>query len=172
MPGLTKGQLDEFLQRPLLVKLASIQKDGWPHVTPMWFAREGNNILVIGRKHSSWVKNILRNPKVALVIDDPNPPQAKLHVWGKAKKLEGPIVNGKWVEIARVMANKYFGKDVGPTYLGGTIDQPRYMFAIPMTKVRTWVGSGKGDRSEWHPRYYDKGTKWYKEYMEAKAAHR
>ncbi len=168
MPGLTEKQLNELLERPLLCKLASIQKNGWPHVTPMWFAHEGNNILVIGRKHSSWVQNVKHNPKVALVIDDPNPPQPKVHVWGEAKFLEGPVVNGRWVEVAKVMANKYFGKNVGPTYLGGTIDQPRYMIAIPMTKVQTWIGSGKGDRGEWHHRYYDEGTKWYKEYTAAK----
>ena len=169
MPGLTKKQLDEFLQKPLLAKVATLQKDGWPHVAPMWFAREGNNILVIGRKHSSWVANVLRDPRVAVVIDDPAPPQAKVHIWAKAKKLEGPTVKGRWVEIARTMANKYFGRDVGPTYLGGTIDQPRVMFAIPMTRMKTWIGSGKGDREEWHHRYYDKGTKWYKEYHATKS---
>jgi PPOX class probable F420-dependent enzyme len=171
MAGLTKKQLDGLLERPLLAKIATIRKDGWPHVTPVWFAREGDSILVIGRKHSSWVKNILNNPKVSLVIDDPDPPQPKVHVSGEAKVLEGPVVNGRWVEIARIMATKYFGKDVGPTYLGGTIDQPRYLVAIPMTRVQTWIGTGKGDRGEWHPRYYDEGTKWYMEDASSKALH-
>ena len=64
---------------------------------------------------------------------------------------------------------RYVGKDVGPKYLGGTIDQPRYLVAIPMTRVQTWIGTGKGDRGEWHRRYYDKGTKWYREYASTKA---
>lgn len=164
MPGLTKNQLDQLLARPLLARVATIREDGWPYVAPMWFAREDNNIIVIGRKHSRWVKNILKNPRVSLVIDDPHPPQPKVHVTAEAKVIEGPVVNGKWVEIARAMATRYFGKEVGPTYLGGTIDQPRYMIAIPMKEVKTWIGTGKGDRDEWHPRYYDKGSKWYKEH--------
>jgi general stress protein 26 len=168
VPRLTKKQLDELLQRPLLAKMATIREDGWPHVAPMWFAHEDNNILVIGRKHSSWVQNILRNPKVSLVIDDPISPQPKIHITGTAKVLEGPVVEGRWIEIARVMANKY-EKDVGPAYLGGTIDQPRYLISVPMTEVKTWIRTGKGDRGEWHPRYYDKGTCWYREQMKAKS---
>ncbi|MDG6990071.1 MAG: pyridoxamine 5'-phosphate oxidase family protein [Nitrososphaerota archaeon] len=170
MPGLTKKQMEEFLKRPLLVKVATITPDGWPHVTPAWFAYEKGRILLVGRKHSSWVKNILKNKKVSLVIDDPDPPQPKVHVTGEAQVLEGPVVNGKWVKIAEVMANKYFGGKVGPKYLGGTIDQPRYLIAVPMTKVVTWIGSGAGDRGEWHHKYYDKGTKWYKEYSKTKTA--
>ena len=168
MPGLTRKQLDEHLERPLLAKIATVGPDGWPHVAPVWFARDKGSILVIGRKHSRWVRNILADPKVSVVIDDPSPPQAKVNLSGKANILEGPVVKGRWVKIAGVMARKYFGKDIGPAYLGGTIDQPRYLIAIPMTRITTWIGSGKGDRNEWHHRYYDKGTKWQKEYLKEK----
>jgi len=65
------------------------------------------------------------------------------------------------------MARKYFGKDIGPAYLGGTIDQPRYLVAVPTTRVTTWIGSGKGDRNEWHHRYYE-DTRWRREYLEEK----
>lgn len=69
-------------------------------MAPVWFARDNDDILVIGRKHSSWVRNILANPKVSLVIDDPSPPQAKVNVSGEAKVLEGPVIEGRWVKIA------------------------------------------------------------------------
>jgi len=148
--------MEDLLNRPLPAKIATITPDGWPHVAPVWFAYKDNMIYLVGREKAEWVKNILANPRVHLLIDEYNPPYARIHIISTAKVIEGPVVGGSWVEIAKEMASKYFGKDVGPKYLQATLDQPRYLIAIPMEKVITWVGSGKGDLTEWHPRYYKK----------------
>jgi|BEDMetMinimDraft_2_1075160.scaffolds.fasta_scaffold01427_3 nitroimidazol reductase NimA-like FMN-containing flavoprotein (pyridoxamine 5'-phosphate oxidase superfamily) len=154
MPPLTKKQLEELLNKPLPAKIATITPDGWPYVTSVWFAYKNNLIYVIGRMRSEWVSHILNNPRVHVLIDEYTPPYARVHITATAKVIEGPVVDGKWVDIAKEMASKYFGKEVGPKYLQATLNQPRYLIEIPMEKVVTWVGSGRGDLTEWHPRYY------------------
>jgi nitroimidazol reductase NimA-like FMN-containing flavoprotein (pyridoxamine 5'-phosphate oxidase superfamily) len=164
MPGLTKSELNDLLDKPLIAKFSTVTPDGWPYTNPVWFAHEDGKILIIPRKHSRFVEHIKKNPKVCVLVDETTAPYAKVQILGTAKILEGPITGGRWVEIARRMAARYFGPSIGPKYIEGTLDQPRYLVEVTPVKIATWRGTGKGDRTEWHPRYYDEGTKWYKEY--------
>jgi PPOX class probable F420-dependent enzyme len=50
--------------------LATINKDGSPHVTPVWVDREGDLILVNTVVGRAKVRNTKRNPKVAIAITD------------------------------------------------------------------------------------------------------
>jgi PPOX class probable F420-dependent enzyme len=50
--------------------LATINKDGSPHVTPIWVDREGDLILVNTIVGRTKVINTKRNPKVAITITD------------------------------------------------------------------------------------------------------
>jgi len=50
--------------------LATTNKDGSPHVTPVWVDREGNLIVVNSIVGRTKVRNAKRNPKVAIAITD------------------------------------------------------------------------------------------------------
>jgi len=60
---------------------------------------------------------------------------------GVAELVEENVVEGKWVGIAEKMAVRYLGPD-GPTYLVPTLNQPRWLFRLRPTKLRSWQGVG------------------------------
>ncbi len=60
----------KFLSKKLIAKLATVASDGWPHVTPVWFFFDGSNFLVNTSKERIKFKNILRDPRVQLLIED------------------------------------------------------------------------------------------------------
>jgi PPOX class probable F420-dependent enzyme len=140
--ALTPEELSEFLQQPYLARLATVQEDGAPYIVPVWHDYDGTALYIVAREKSQYVQHIKHDPRVAVSILE----GAQVLILGKAEIAEGPVVEGRWVEIAFRMAGKYGGEG-GLTYLRGTLDRPRYLIRIVPDKVVTWTGEG------WHPRY-------------------
>jgi PPOX class probable F420-dependent enzyme len=59
-----------FLSLPLLCKFASIGRDGYPHVTPTWFLYDGGKLVITTPETTVKLRNIRRDPRVTLLIDD------------------------------------------------------------------------------------------------------
>ena len=72
MPALTP-KVEEFLMGKHFGKLATIRKDGSPHVTPIWYMLEDGRLFV--NTTTSRVKyfNIRRDPRVSFLVDDGYP---------------------------------------------------------------------------------------------------
>jgi len=169
MPAMTKEQMDEFLQGPHLARIATVKQDGSPHVVPVWYDWDGQTLYVVARKYSAWVDHVRREPRVAVVIDDQSPTLPKVVIEGEAH-----IEGSDWLEIGKRMVVRYFGPELGPKYLQGTIDQPRWVVKIIPQRITTWFipQEAAGGRQSWHHRYYVPGTKWYEEFIRERAAGR
>lgn len=59
----------EFLRSCKIARLATISPDGSPHVIPLWYLYIENRIYMATDKDSKKVRNIQRNPKVAVLFD-------------------------------------------------------------------------------------------------------
>ena len=72
MPGkMSKEEVDDFLDsKPGWMMLTSQGRDGYPHTVPIGYFRDGDRIFMGCRDNTQKVKNIERNPKVSLVIED------------------------------------------------------------------------------------------------------
>jgi hypothetical protein len=154
---LTADDLDAFLRGPAsawLAKLATLQSDGWPSVSPLWYQWDGTDFLVVGRARSAWVHDLMRDSRCALCIEEAEPPPlgASRRVLAQchAEIVEGPVVaaGSQWVEVAREMALRYTGS-AGLEGLAASYDWPRYLVRMrPRNgKLTTWKGAA------WHPRY-------------------
>lgn len=58
----------EFLQKPLIARLSTVDLDGYPHTVPVWFMLDGDDIVVISVRSTRKVGHILANPKGAVAI--------------------------------------------------------------------------------------------------------
>jgi len=58
----------EFLQKPLLARMSTIDPDGWPHTVPVWFMLDGDDVVVISVRKTAKIGHIQANPKGALQI--------------------------------------------------------------------------------------------------------
>ena len=75
MATMTSGQLD-FLKSHQLCRLATASKDARPHVVPVIYAVDGENIVVAVDYGTKKLRNLKENEKVALVVDDYRPNHA------------------------------------------------------------------------------------------------
>ena len=171
MPSFTKDEMDEFLAEANIAKVATIKKDGSPFVVPVWYDWDGKYCYVVGRKKSSWVKNIERDPRVTILIDGADPPYPKVILEGKAEIIGEEAED--WVEIVKRMAVKYFGPATGISYVEGSLDQPRKTIRLKPKSITSWVTPDektikKNPRLAWASKYYTPGSKWYKDLQKEK----
>jgi PPOX class probable F420-dependent enzyme len=168
MPALKRKELEEFLAAPNIARVATVRKDGSPFVAPVWYDWDGESCYIVGRKRSSWVENIEHEPRVTVLIDRDESPNPKVTIEGRAEVIGRGLED--WVEIGKRMVKKYFGPEAGESYLQDSIDQPRVTIKITPTRITSWVDPALGLLKEkpylsWHPRYYEPGSKFYKDYV-------
>jgi PPOX class probable F420-dependent enzyme len=72
----------EFLRGAYFAKLGTVMKDGSPHVTPIWYMYEDGKLFVNTTPNRVKYRNIVRDPRVCLLIDDGYP---YLVIFGKGR---------------------------------------------------------------------------------------
>lgn len=82
---MTTDQVRDFLgHRTRTAKVATVMQDGRPHVTPVWFVLDGEQLLCTTGADSVKGRNLRRDPRIALLVDDETPPYA-LHGRGPGR---------------------------------------------------------------------------------------
>lgn len=89
-------------------KLATVRPDGRPHVAPIWFAVEGED-LVFNTWHTSVkARNLAADPRAALVVDYQEPPFGYVVAEGVAV-ISGDL--GEVRRIATIIGGRYMGEE-------------------------------------------------------------
>lgn len=99
--------------RPRTASLASVRADGRPHVAPIWFVLDGDDLIFTTWHTSIKGLNIRRDPRVSLCVDDEAPPFSFVLVEGTAM-LSADLEDLRlW---ATRIAERYMGSDQAEAY--------------------------------------------------------
>lgn len=88
-------------------KLSTVRSDGGPHIAPVWFLLDGDDIVFTTSKDTVKGRNLLRDDRVALAVDDERPPYSFAVLEGRAELSEEPTVLRSW---ATRIAARYMGE--------------------------------------------------------------
>ncbi|KAB1145287.1 PPOX class F420-dependent oxidoreductase [Streptomyces luteolifulvus] len=66
-------------------KLSTVRADGSPHVTPVWFVLDGDDVVFNTSRTSVKGRNLARDGRVALCVDDDRPPFGFVVIQGRAR---------------------------------------------------------------------------------------
>ncbi|HET9476259.1 MAG TPA: PPOX class F420-dependent oxidoreductase [Dehalococcoidia bacterium] len=113
---LKRDEWERFLRGRRVGVLATISADGTPVLTPIWYLYRRGLLLVRTGKESVKARNIQRDPRVTVCVQDERPPYASVTVYGRAAI--GPDRGGLIVEIAR----HYLGGIAGAAYVRGVAE--------------------------------------------------
>lgn len=69
-------------------KLATVRRDGRPHVAPIWYDLDGDTFVFMTGEGTVKGRNMRREPRVGLCIDDEKPPFHFVIVEGTAELAE------------------------------------------------------------------------------------
>ena len=89
-------------------KLATVRADGRPHVAPIWFVLDGDDILFNTADTSVKAKNLQRDNRVAISVDDQEPPYSFVIVEGSASLSVEPEELLEW---ATAIGSRYMGSE-------------------------------------------------------------
>jgi len=101
-------QVREFLESPHLAALATLGRDGSPQATVLWYLLEGDLVLVNTRVGRSKVRNLDRDPRVALAVYDRADPYRSVQVRGVVSGRRDGAAAGE--DIHR-LSRRYTGQD-------------------------------------------------------------
>jgi PPOX class probable F420-dependent enzyme len=109
MARMTPDEIRSFmLHGSRTAKVATAMPDGQPHVMPVWFVLDGDRVVFTTGADSVKGRNLRRDPRIALVVDDEEPPYAFVH-------LRGRVTIGEDLDelqrFATEIAARYMGKD-------------------------------------------------------------
>lgn len=89
-------------------KLATVRDDGSPHVVPIWFVLDGDDLVFNTGKDTVKGRNLARDGQAAICVDDDRPPFAFVTLRGRAEISEDLVELRRWA--ARIGA-RYMGED-------------------------------------------------------------
>jgi PPOX class probable F420-dependent enzyme len=112
-----------LLDAPNFASLATAMADGAPHVSVVWIDVDGDTILVNTAEGRTKVRNMRRDPRVAVCLFDQDDPYRQLMVRGR---VTGFVHEGADAHID-ALAKKYTGADV---YAGHRADQQRVIVRV------------------------------------------
>ncbi|MGW6604962.1 PPOX class F420-dependent oxidoreductase [Streptomyces sp. NPDC055036] len=89
-------------------KLSTVRADGSPHIAPIWFVLDGDDLVFNTGRETVKGANLLRDDRLALCVDDERPPFSFVVINGWAEINEEPDQLRAW---ATRVAARYMGED-------------------------------------------------------------
>ena len=122
MTEMSKTEIGRFLMQGTFTgKLATVKKDGSSHVVPIWFVLDDGNsrdrvgdIIFTTGSTSVKAKNIRRDNRVSICVDDQISPFSFVTIFGTAKI--HPYKQKEVLKWATKIAERYMGKDSAEAY--------------------------------------------------------
>ncbi|WP_329399313.1 PPOX class F420-dependent oxidoreductase [Streptomyces lydicus] len=111
---MTKDEWQRFLSEGTRTgKLATVRADGGPHVAPVWFLLDGDQLVFNTGAETVKGRNLTRDGRVALCVDDERPPFSFVVVQGTAEISDDLPEVRHW---ATRIAARYMGEDRAEEY--------------------------------------------------------
>ncbi|KQV15453.1 pyridoxamine 5-phosphate oxidase [Kitasatospora sp. Root187] len=114
MPQMTEPEWRAFLSAGTRTgKLASTRADGSPHVAPVWFLLDGDDLVLNTGADTVKGRNLARDGRVMVCVDEDRPPFDFVLVRGRATLSDDLAEVRHW---AGRIAARYMGEDRAEEY--------------------------------------------------------
>lgn len=139
MKSTTATEWREFLQfGTRTAKVATVRSGGRPHVAPVWFVLDGNELVFTTSKESIKGKNLLRDPQVMISVDDEQLPFAYVLIGGRAMVME--LSAQELLPWTTRIASRYVGSAQAGAYGKRNAVEGELLVRLPLTNVSARKG--------------------------------
>ena len=117
--GLTANRLTpelrEFLAAVRWATISTLEADGAPHQAIVWYGLDEAGLLINSRRTRRWPRNLLRDPRITVAVQDWSEPEHWVGLKGEARLVhEGPDAIADIQSLARRYGGdpgRYEGQD-------------------------------------------------------------
>ncbi len=113
-------------------KIATAGADGRPHVAPVWFVLDGDTIVFTTEDTTGKGKHILRDARIAISVDDENPPFAFVIIEGTAEAIHNAPDLQHWTTV---IARRYMGEALAEAYGKRNAVPSEMLIRVTPTKI-------------------------------------
>lgn len=109
MRPMSKAEIRNFLSTGTRTgKLATTRADGAPHVAPVWFVLDGDDLVFTTHQDTVKAHNLSRDARAAMSVDDQTPPYSFVIVEGVVAISDDHEEMRHW---ATRLGGRYMGED-------------------------------------------------------------
>ena len=130
MPAAIPETYKDLFEKKAFASLSTLMSDGRPQVTPVWCDFDGTHVLVNSAKGRIKDRNMRRDPRVGIDLQDPDNPYRHLSIRGRVANITEKGAD----EHIDKMAKKYIGQDRYPNRRPGEV---RVLYKIEPQAVHT-----------------------------------
>ncbi|MCW2887181.1 MAG: hypothetical protein QOE54_1595 [Streptosporangiaceae bacterium] len=113
-------------------KVGLTRADGAPHVTPIWFLLDGDDLVFTTGKTSLKGRILERDPRVCLCVDEQEPPYSFVVIHGVASLSEDLDELRRW---ATALGARYMGQDRAEEFGARNGVPGEYLVRVRIAKV-------------------------------------
>jgi PPOX class probable F420-dependent enzyme len=130
---MTTSEWQEFVSSGTRTGKAGVTSaDGTPHVTPIWFVLDGDDLVFTTHESSVKGKALRRDPRVCVCVDDDTPPYSFVSLWGQASLSEDLDEVRRW---ATELGGRYMGADRAEEFGARNGVRGELLVRVRVTKV-------------------------------------
>jgi PPOX class probable F420-dependent enzyme len=119
----------DLFSKPAFGHLATVMPDGSPQLSPLWVDYDGKFLLINSARDRVKDKNMRRDGRVAIEVQDPDDPYRYVLIRGKVAEITE--------EGAEAHIDKLSLKYTGKLYQGRVLGQVRVIYKILPDKITT-----------------------------------
>ena len=119
-------------------KLATARADGRTHVAPVWFILDGDDLVFTTQQRTVKGRNIRREARIMICVDDERPPFAFVTFEGAA--LVSELTPAELLPWTTKIAARYVGTDQAAAYGERNAVAGELLIRVPLTKVNAQKG--------------------------------
>lgn len=134
MADLSQQEIDAYLQEVHVAHMVTVRPDGRPHVAPVWFLEEDGRAFVMADSNAVKVRNVRRNPDVALSIATDQRPFKFVVLHG-----QGEVTDKDFAQVVERICIRYDGPERGRAFAQELLSGDRMrLISIRVTRVIGW----------------------------------
>ena len=134
---MSAAEIDAFLAEPRNAIVATLNPDGFPQLTPIWFHWEDGTVYFSTTAPRLKTKNLERDGRVSLCIDEPgDPDQRTVVLRGDAVTIEPGLGT-----VTEKIARKYGGENWQTSFEHIANTPDRVVVSYKPTRILTWSSS-------------------------------
>ena len=129
---MNQQEITAYLAAPHIAVVATIHRNGTPHLTPNWYRYDGRVLTLVTRKDRLKYRNLHRDHRISVCIYDPPAASNYVVISGTATCTDQDI----WDEARRIIA-RYRAADEVDAYVARWQTEPRVLITVTPEHIAT-----------------------------------
>ena len=134
---MSDGDITQFLNDQLAIQVGTINKNGTPHLTTLWYTTYNDSIVFHTYTKSQKIINLKRDNR-ATVLSESGDNYSNLKgvmIYSQANIIDGESKSDKVLEIIEKVAVKYSDASVSKSYLKAMENQAKKRSAVILNPI-------------------------------------